>query len=39
VNPEAESEKPRSLAAFCRRLGDVRRDAQAANRAFFALSL
>jgi hypothetical protein len=39
VNPEAVSEKPRTLAAVCGWLGDVRRDVQAANRASFALFL
>ena len=39
VNPEAIGEKPRTLAAVCGVAGDVRRDAQAANRDSFALSL
>jgi hypothetical protein len=39
VNPEAESEKPRTLAAFCGWVWDVRRDVQASNRDSVALSL
>jgi hypothetical protein len=39
VNPEAEIEKPRTLAAFLRVAGDVRRDVQAANRDSSTLSL
>jgi hypothetical protein len=39
VNPEAIGEKPRTLAAVYGLAGDVRRDAQAANRDSFALSL
>jgi hypothetical protein len=39
ANPEAESEKPRTLAAFLRVAWDVRRDVQASNRDSVALSL
>jgi hypothetical protein len=38
-NPEAVREKPRTLAAFLRVAGDVRRDVQATNRDSSTLSL